>query len=266
MKFYDIKNKRLILIVKPATPNFWDDHWKIDKTIRKKILNTKKTFVSIITKKFLKPNNGVILEGGCGTGQNVASLINCGYRCIGLDYAEKTVKSINRYISELDIRLGDVRDLPFEDNYFIGYWSLGVIEHFINGYMEIALEMSRVIKKNGYLFLTFPYISPLRKLKARLNMYPIWNSENIENFYQFIFDIKGVINDFKKLGFKVIKKIPYDGIKGFKDEFELFRPILQRMYDYKGKNFFIICLRTFISIFLILFSAHMILIIFQKKF
>ena len=151
VRYFDPVKKQLIYIESKAGPSFWDSHWKLDKNIRK-ILRIKNTYVSNITRQFLKPRDGIILEGGCGKGHNVASLFNNGYRVIGIDYAEKSVMILNQYLPELDIRLADVRDLPFEDNYFIGYWSIGVIEHFWEGYESIALEMSRVIKYNGYLF------------------------------------------------------------------------------------------------------------------
>ena len=136
---------------------FWDSHWDLAENTIRQILSTKKNFVSLITEKYLKPEHGIILEGGCGTGQNVAALVNNGYRCIGIDWAEKTVALLNRYAAGLDIRQGDVRKLPFPDKYFAGYWSMGVIEHFREGYEPVALEMARVIKDNGYLFLAFPY-------------------------------------------------------------------------------------------------------------
>ena len=44
----------------------------------------------------------------------------------------------------------DLDDLPVEDESVDGYWSLGVIEHFYDGYGEILSEMHRVIKRDGF--------------------------------------------------------------------------------------------------------------------
>ena len=44
------------------------------------------------------------------------------------------------------------------------------IEHFIDGYDAILSEMYRVIKEGGYLFLTVPSMSIIRKVKAALGM------------------------------------------------------------------------------------------------
>ena len=65
----------------------------------------------------------------------------------------------------------DVRNLNFDDGFFDGYWSLGVIEHFYEGYERIIKEVNRVIKRNGFVFLTFPSLSFLRKFKSKWGLY-----------------------------------------------------------------------------------------------
>ena len=56
-----------------------------------------------------------------------------GFSTTGVDFAEKTVK-INALYPSLDIRLVDIRNMDFDDGFFDGYWSFGVIEHFYDGY------------------------------------------------------------------------------------------------------------------------------------
>ena len=55
------------------------------------------------------------------------------------------LKKIKLHWPQLDVSYGDVRALEFEDDSFDGYWSLGVIEHFPDGYEDIGQEMTRVI-------------------------------------------------------------------------------------------------------------------------
>ena len=229
------------------------------------IINTKDTFVSRITKKYIKNKNGLILEGGSGNGTNVASLVNNGYKCIGVDYAENTVKKINQYIPELDIREGDVTNLKFKKDYFFGYWSIGVIEHYWEGYESIASEMKRVIMKNGYLFLSFPYLSPIRRLKINLGLYKLYKSHRQpKNFYQLILNSKSVIRYFQNIGFKFIKSIPFDGIKGTKDEILIIKPLLQKIYDYNGSKSLLILVKKTLDLLLFRFCAHCVLLIFKK--
>ncbi len=160
MKYLNKKGKNLICIEKESTPEFWDTIWSLNDNRVKNIYKRKSNFVSNITKKYIKPEDGYILEGGCGNGENVAILVNNGFKCIGVDYAKKIVQRINELCPNLDIRYANVENLPFKDGYFIGYWSMGVIEHNINGYNNIAKEISRVLKEKGYLFFNFSlYVS-----------------------------------------------------------------------------------------------------------
>ncbi|MFX0022552.1 MAG: class I SAM-dependent methyltransferase [Candidatus Hermodarchaeota archaeon] len=264
MIYLDPVRNQLIYVEKVPTSKFWDTHWTVEKEIRNQILGIKESIVSRITKIYLKPENGIILEGGCGKGHHVATLRNNGYRAIGLDFAKETVEKLNEYIPELDIRYGDVRKIPFDNNYFIGYWSFGVIEHFWEDYESIALEMHRVIKKNGYLFLSFPYMSPLRNFKAIFGFYSIWNGKRPQNFYQYALNSHLVIKEFEKLGFKLIKTIPHDGIKGTKDEIKIIRPLLQRIYDFKGNNILNYYSKRILFKVLSPFASHMIILIFRK--
>jgi len=264
-KYYDKKNNRLVYIGKTSNADYWDTHWNkhtIEKLYPKKI--SAFDYIVINTKKYL-PENSLILEGGCGTGQQVFKLQKSGYKVIGIDYAQKTIETVNQVKPELDIRLGDVRKLDFEDNYFDGYWSFGVIEHFYNGYTDIINEMYRVVKPGGYLFITFPHMSSLRKLKARKNKYPDWKGEkkDIENFYQFALDDKQVINDLKNLGFQLIKKQHLAGIKGLKDEVKAVKKPLQKVFD--SRSFIGMATAKIISMIFNKYSSHSILLVLQKK-
>jgi len=265
MKYFDPVKKQLIFINQKATPDFWDSRWQAGKTIRDEIFKIKNTFASRITKQYLNPKDGIILEGGCGQGKIVASLVNNGYKIIGLDYAKKTVKMLNKYIPEWDIRFGDVRDLPFADNFFIGYWSLGVIEHFYEGYQPIAQEMQRVIKDGGYLFLTFPHMSCLRKIKSILGFYQFWPKRKSKNdFYQFALNSKLVIRDFQKLGFKFIKARNIDGIRGIKEEIPALWPSLKKLYDYRGDNVLIKIIKLGIALAAAPVAGHVRMLVFKK--
>lgn len=124
--------------------------------------------------------------------------------------------------------------------------------------------MARVLKKNGFLFLSFPWMSPLRKIKARLNLYPLWkeNPDLRKNFYQFALDANQVKKDMEKKGLIFIAQHYLDGTKGLKDECGIFKPVLQKLYDsqnsaMKGAN-------LLLSLIFSRIAAHSLLCIFQK--
>jgi len=262
MKLYDKKNKRLIVLGQRPDPEYWDRHWHIynlNEKIKSVIGNR---LVKKFTLKFLTPGSR-ILEGGCGIGQNVYALKAWGYATYGVDFAPKTIARLKNEFPDLNLFVQDVRELDFPDNFFDGYWSLGVIEHFWEGYREMLNEAERVIKPKGYLFLTFPYTSPLRKLKIELGLYKTFEEINADNFYQFILNEENVKADVEKHGFELILKYPYDATKGIKDEILLLKPYLQRIYN--GQKFFMKGIRVLVSLLFSKVGAHSIFLLFQKK-
>ena len=261
MKLYDKEINRVVVFGEKADTEYWDSHWRINDFTEKVKSGKNNKMIKNFTSKFL-PTGSKILEGGCGIGQNVYGLLSWGYDVYGVDSAQDTINSITREFPDLNVSVQDVRKLDFPDNFFDGYWSLGVIEHFWRGYDDILKEAKRVIKPGGYLFLTFPYMSHLRILKAKLGLYEELQN-NVDNFYQFILDEKQVRVDVESYGFRLVSRFPHDATKGMKDEISILKPILQKIYDgeniiMKGMNFLLLCLFSG-------FASHVILLVFQKN-
>ncbi len=231
-KYYDRANHRLIFLSQAADSSFWDDHWQtpdLEQAIKQ---DSENNYCARVTKRFLTPAPSTkVLDGGCGRGQVVYALSQTGYNAYGVDFAKHTVQSINQAMPDLQISYGNVTQLKFPDNYFDGYWSLGVIEHSYHGYQDIAREMHRVIKPGGYLFITYPHLSLLRKIKISLGFYPTLkpsvNKPN--NFYQFALNKNAVSQDLTKLGFILKYQRQLDGFKGLKDEVSAIRPLLRKI-------------------------------------
>ncbi|MFH1590543.1 MAG: class I SAM-dependent methyltransferase [archaeon] len=262
--YFDKKNNRLVYIKKESSPKFWDNKWRTsDDQLKKVIMNGRKNFfMRQLTRKYVK-QGGKILEGGCGTGQHVYAFNNWGYDSYGIDFAKSTIKAVNRVFPSLKIIEGDVNSLPYSSGFFDACWSLGVIEHFYGGYEQIVREMERVVKTDGYIFVSFPVMSGLRKLKASHKYYPELSKDvNLKNFYQFALNENQVINDFRIIGLKLVGKRYLSGLKGLKDEVAFMRFSLQKLYDSKN-IFFRVCKKT-LSICLARMSPHMVLLIFKK--
>lgn len=267
MRLYDEENKRLVYIGEAATPDFWDSHWDV-ADYRQAIESARNNPLCLSTlRKYIPDREGLILEGGCGLGQILYTMHVHGYRCIGIDNAERTIGRIKETFPELDVMVGDVRDLPFPDNHFKGYWSGGVIEHFWDGYYEILMEMRRVLIKGGYVFLSFPYMSFLRRQKVKLALYEGFNKDLVEeeNFYQFALHKETVIGDFEAAGFRLLTASPQSGIKGLKDELSLLKQLLQRYFDYSGRNLLINGSKFLVDKILATFAGHKVFLVFQKR-
>lgn len=116
MKYYNVKNKRLIMLEEKANSDYWDKHWQSNNFVEKVKLGAKNRFIKKITKKYLTPASK-ILEGGCGTGQNVYGLNCWGYDAYGVDFAENTINKIKREFPNLKVSEQDVRKLKFLNNF-----------------------------------------------------------------------------------------------------------------------------------------------------
>ena len=112
------------------------------------------------------PQEGKILEAGCGLGRYVAYLADRGFDIEGIEINPETVAAVHRIRPDIRIRVGDVTRLPYADNSLAGIISLGVIEHFIEGPQVALCEIRRVLKSEAYAIVTVPSFNLVRKIKA----------------------------------------------------------------------------------------------------
>ncbi len=263
-KFYDQKHQNIVYVNEEANSCFWDDHW--DHSGFNDLKNDHRDyFLEKMTRKYLDKKSKV-LEGGCGTGVKVNSLRLAGYDVTGLDFAHKTIQEIKLIKPELRIIEGDVRKLPFKENSFDGYWSLGVIEHFWEGYDVIIEEMFRVLRSGGYAFVTVPIMSSLRKWNAHKGKYPdLPFNMNGNHFYQFALNADQMVPNFNKYGFDLLEFRRLDGVKGLKDEIRsgsMVHRFLSKIYNnnrISDKVF-----RRFFNFVLSTWTEHIRLFVFKK--
>jgi SAM-dependent methyltransferase len=226
-KYFDASNHRLVCLGQPASPKLWDSRWETED-LGQFIRERKNSWIVHTTRRFLTPGSR-LLEGGCGRGDKVYALQAAGYEAYGLDYAPRTVEAIKRSVPELTVCLGDLRQTPFPGKFFDGYWSLGVIEHFYGGYEAILSEMLRIIRPGGYLFLTFPEMSLLRKIKSAAGFYePFVKSEDtLRFFYQFVVEAGSVVRQFQASGLQLVASRKLGGLEGLKEEVDCLRAAME---------------------------------------
>lgn len=193
--------ERLVYLDENATPEFWDARWRAEG---KPPAVSSNDPVITVTRRYLSPRSKV-LEGGCGRANKVKALSDAGFHATGIDFAQQSVAQAKLDYPGLDIREGDVRSLDISTGTFDGYWSIGVIEHFWQGYSEILAEAARVLRSKGFLFLTAPWFSPYRQRKARRGGYPqsAFAAEP-EAFYQFALSRYEVTAQLTSHGFELV--------------------------------------------------------------
>jgi cyclopropane fatty-acyl-phospholipid synthase-like methyltransferase len=103
-----------------------------------------------------------VLDLGSGTGRHVVYLARHGFSVFGLDSSPEGLKATRRWLNDegltAELRLQSMTEkFPYEDGFFDAVVSVQVIHHAdiatIRGIVE---EVSRVLKRGGFLFVTVP--------------------------------------------------------------------------------------------------------------
>ena len=263
--YYWPERKRLVFLHKEASPAFWDEWLENENWIKAITRSRKSRYWRGLLSKYLPDKNSRILEGGCGDGRLVDAMKYWGYEVVGVDFAATTVEKINKAMPDLDVRYGDVRKLDFENEYFDGYWSLGVIEHFWEGYQPILSEMKRVVKPGGYVFISFPAISIMDKIQIHLRRYKVFrDNEKPPSFYQFGLSIESVKNNFSQMGFEYMASQRRNGLLGIERFLPSFKKINQKLTLLSEKVKVIKVLFFATSKLLAPLCNHSVLVVFRK--
>jgi SAM-dependent methyltransferase len=162
------------------------------------------------------PKQGRILESGCGLGRWVVYLSRLGYNILGIDLSQDAIAAAKAFDPDMPVMLDDVLHSNFPDGSFDAAISLGVVEHFEEGPNAALMELSRLLRPGGLLFISVPLQNFVRVL--------FFN--HLKDLVRFWRKRKGVLFDFEEYrytriqfekflaatGFEVITVVPDDFI------------------------------------------------------
>ena len=200
-----------------ADAGYWDDLWR-SYLSRKAYKQSERGHLGIYEEPFIKylPQQGRILEAGCGTGGFVLALRTRGYNVEGIDWAAETIRAAKSMWPDLPLRVGDARRLGVKDSCYEGYISLGVVEHFQAGPEQILQEARRVLVPKGIMLISVPFFNTLRQLKSRLGLYRGYATNH--EFYQYAFSATEFSSIVENCDFEIVDAYACSAAKGFRDE------------------------------------------------
>lgn len=157
---------------------------------------------------FLKNYNleeELVYDLGCGGGRNLEGCM------IGLDNCPQFLEICKK--KGLNVVLGDLTELPFEDNTSSGIISIASFHHLDSEERRIKalLEMKRVLKPNGQILLSVWSKNQPEKTRRKFDDYGTqmvpWKSIKKEKTvyrYYYIFKIEEIKELFQKADLRVI--------------------------------------------------------------
>ena len=110
----------------------------------------KAAFMKQILQKWVRLENGLVLDAGCGTGHNMRFLAEGG-DYIGVDVSEQALNFCQHNGHKTLVR-ANLDCLPFKDDSFDLVFALDVIEHTQNPWRVIR-QLRRVLKKDGRIII-----------------------------------------------------------------------------------------------------------------
>ena len=148
-----------------------------------------------------------------------------------IDIDEKKFIKENK---NLTFKIEDATRLSFPDDTFDLVYSISVIEHIYGGYNQAILEMVRVAKKGGYVYLTFPVAKEHKEDWVDGDVYLNPFSKDGKTFFSYRFSESDVASMLDQLqGVSVAHKdIFWEKTPG------LVYSIIKRL-NYKSKNKYI---------------------------
>lgn len=263
IRYYDAARERLAEFQPPGDPVDWDAWWRgRDPATEGRYPAARR--IARLTAAHL-PAGARVVDGGCGIGDKLWALDDAGFEAWGVDTAAATLARIGGRHPRLRLVAADILRMPFPDGFFDGYWSLGVIEHFRDGFDAALAEIDRVLAPDGCLFVSVPVMSPLRRRRAAAGAYPPLERRGEDGlvFWQYLLSPDRLAAAFARRGFRLVETQPQGGFYGIKDEVGPLSPALNAVARRHRSRPARLVIRT-LNIACRGFAAHTALFVFRR--
>ncbi|MBY8979175.1 MAG: class I SAM-dependent methyltransferase [Candidatus Lokiarchaeota archaeon] len=151
-----------------------------------------------------------ILDLGCGTGRHLLFLLKKGFEVYGLDGSPNGLKIAKDWLTEENLSSELTcqkieHEFPYKDGIFDAVISIQVIHHnLMKKILFTVNEIKRILKPEGFIFLTFPlsqsfYVKKKNMKKVEIRTYvPLTGQEKgLPHHFFTIAEIKKVFSAFK---------------------------------------------------------------------
>lgn len=156
-----------------------------------KLYNSRNPFVKFthvsrlnsIAKRIPLKSESKILDAGCGEGHLIEKLyrMNSSALYYGIDIRRQAVEKTRVRCPYAELEVMNLVDISFDDELFDTVICTEVLEHLYE-YQTVIKELERVLKKRGYLIVTFPNETLWTISRFLLGRKPIKVPDHINSF------------------------------------------------------------------------------------
>jgi len=187
------------------TRQSWEDIWQdASVEVELEVMEQKRTYETLGAYPAYLSKEGIILEAGCGLATVIMKLRGMGYHVIGMDYAERALRTAHAYDPALKLQAGDVHALPYRSGSLHGYLSFGVLEHFEHGVGPALREANRVLVQGGIVVLTIPYPNVVHRFVHFKRRMLGQGQLSHDDFYESTYTQHQLKAELEKAGFEVL--------------------------------------------------------------
>lgn len=148
----------------------------------------------------LKPGARV-LDAGCAGGRDSRIFKDHGFEPIGIDLSHEFIEQAKKNHPDIEFVEGDMRDMPFADNYFAGIWANASLVHLpeIKDVRRVLLEFYRVLQPGGVVHISVKEQLDEHKTAKKAHVF----SGEFRRFFRFYTkdELEGYL---REAGFKIV--------------------------------------------------------------
>ena len=135
----------------------WD--WKVLKESEEEVWKNPSIESYYLLHRWKGQGKKEFLDLGCGLGRHTVLFASNGFNTKAFDLSEESIKRTKEWAERLNLevecKLGDMLDLPYENSSLECIFCRNVISHSdTNGMRKIIEELKRVLKQEGECYLT----------------------------------------------------------------------------------------------------------------
>lgn len=203
-----------------------------------------------ITHLVSKEKVDVLLDIGCGAGV-LLHFANASFK-IGIDYSFESLKAGKKIDPQLELISGDVRYLPFKDEFASNILAIHIISAFMekDDRKKTCNEIKRIASKNSKILIAgsnrrSKHFEKTHSIENRFS-YPHYEEivDSFKNDFQVNIEGFGPFSKFVMFPFKIIYKIPEKIAENFMIERFLFRLLRSKKYLKEGRSYVMVCKRN----------------------